>query len=160
MDFNAVSSTISIIVAVSSLLFTIYHTTKKTKKYELEKNEQRKKIDQERAVESAKSEQIILTRLDNLASKDYLDQKLKEEIGTLEKGLKTQIDDLKQEVKEQINEIKHDIKSQQEITENIGKELIRNAERTDSAHERITTMDKRIDDLKEFFVIQSKKPIN
>lgn len=147
MNFESVIlPSLSLLIGFFSFAFTVYHTQKTAAKQQ-----------QDTEITQAQNHQKILSRLDMLASKDFLDVRLKEEMGDLEGRLKTQINALRIDMKEQINEVKHDIKFQQETTGTMAKDVVKASESAQNAHERIEATNKRLDDLKDLFMVINKK---
>lgn len=137
---------ITLSIGFFSVAFTVYHTNVKLSKEREQQN-----------INQGRSQQELISRLDSLATKEYLDSRLKTEIDSLGTGLKSQINDLRIDMKEQINEVKQDIKCQQETTGTMGKEIVKATESAKNAHDRIEQTNKRLDDLKELIIITNKK---
>lgn len=137
---------ITLLMGFFSVAFTVYHTNSTVSK-------ERKKQD----VDQGRSQQELISKLDSLATKEYLDNRIKTEIDHLGAGLKSQINDLRVDMKEQINEVKQDIKSQQEVTGTMGKDIVKATESAKNAHDRIEQTNKRLDDLKELVILTNKK---
>lgn len=148
---------LSLLIGFVGLCVTIQHGNKSARKEQEKEREEARKEQEARDIDQMKKHEQLVNSISTLASKEYLDQRLKEELCGLEAGVKTQIDELKRDMKEQINEVKQDIKSQQEVTEGMGKDVVRSTEGVSHAHERITSVDKRVDDLRELFLATQKK---
>lgn len=127
---------VSLLIAAISLIASIYYaafTKKTTEKQEIEKH--------------SDDMNNILMRINGLATRDYLDQKLENELSSLKKDFNFKMEDLKSNMKAQIDELKHDIKSQKEFTSEIKIEMVKTRASVDSAHKRTDTLEKRIDDI-------------
>lgn len=146
MELSSILTIIGLSLSFIGLSANFYYSNKKT----------RQKVEEQIECK-AKSQQEILTKLDTVATKDYLDKRLNQEVAEIKKGFKTEMDELKIDMKEQINALKLDIKEQQVNIGEVSKGVIEAKKSSEYAHDRINTVNDRIDDLKEMFILAQNK---
>lgn len=115
----------SLVIAVLSMAGSFYFTWYNVKRQK----------EKEKKAETVLQTQL-LAKVETLASKNYIDQKLSLEMNGL-----------REDFNEKIDELKQDIKSQKDLTNEMRTSVIQTSESTKYAHERITELSNRLSDI-------------